>query len=406
MLAAMALFGGKRASSHHFEIMTQREGRWTLDSTVGNELDALGREPTTREVQKVEENAVSRARSLLATGDFQAVKVVCETTGVFGHKSTKDVFSQVSTVKRGERLLPQAYKGDIPLCATPDDLTRRPACRVIGTVYRDFLNKYGLIGIELVHFFPHFRRLEEQSMLLQAGLRSIAERQAQGTDRPVKERMGQLQDLTSKALARAREAMAERRLPPFEDADLDGLLARLAQRYEGENVRYFAVVVMARELMGAPSQLARLDLALRALPQAHEIDAVGLLDEIVAGCLDMPGIVMELVGHQPSLAEAVVVLSELGNGAFWPARGGNAMGGQVASHIREGRLIWAKQSIWDRILREVASTNQLIKAEPKREWSETQRMIDVLGTAAPDAYREKILAQLSSRLERLRQRDG
>ncbi len=405
MLATMALFGGKRASSHHFEVMTQRDGRWLLDSTVGTELDGLGREPTTREIQKTEENAVSRAKGLLATGDFQAVKVVCETTGIFGHKTTKEVFSQVSTVKRGERLIPQAFKGEIPLCATADDLTRRPACRVIGTVYRDFLNKYGLIGIELVHFFPHFRRLEEQSVLMQGGLKVIADRQAQGTDRPVKERLNQLQDLTRKALDRAREAMAERRLPPFDDADLDALMARLAQRFEGENVRYYAIVVMARELMGAPSQLARLDLALRALPQAHEVDAVGLLDEVVAGCLDMPGIVMELVGHQPSLAEAMVVLSELGNGAFWPARGGNALGGQVASHIREGRLIWAKQSIWDRILREIASSNQLIKAEPKREWQETQRMIDVLGTAAPEAYRERLLAQLSSRLDRLRQRD-
>ncbi|MBN9529094.1 MAG: hypothetical protein J0H82_22980 [Alphaproteobacteria bacterium] len=401
----MALFGGKRTSSHHFEIMTQREGRWLLDSTVGTELDGLGREPTTREVQKAEENAVSRAKSLLATGDFQAVKVVCETTGVFGHKSNKEVFSQVSTVKRGERLVPQAYKGDVPLCATPDDLTRRPSCRVIGTVYRDLLNKYGLIAIELVHFYPHLRRLEEQSMLLQAGLRGIAERQAEGTDRPVKERMSQLQDLTAKAISRARDAMAERRLPPFADADLDGLLARLAQRFQGDDVRYFAVIVMARELMGAPSQLARLDLALRALPQAHEADAVGLLDEVVAGCLDMSGIVMELVGHQPSLAEAMAVLSELGNGAFWPARGGNAMGGQVASHIREGRLIWAKQSIWDRILREVGSGSPLIKAEPRREWAETQRMIDVLGAAAPEAYRERILRKLAARLERMRQRE-
>lgn len=405
MLAAMALFGGKRASSHHFEIMTQREGRWLLDSTVGTELDGLGREPTTRELQKTEENALSRAKSLLASGDFQAVKVVCESTGIFGHKSTKEIFSQVSTVKRGERLVPQAYKGEIPLCATSDDLTRRPACRVIGAVYRDFLNKYGIIGIELVHFFPHFRRLEEQSMLLQGGLKVIADRQAQGTDRPAKERLSQLQALTAKALGRARDAMAERRLPAFDDADLDTLMARLAQRYEGEDVRYYAVVVFARELMGAPSQLARLDLALRALPQAHAVDAVGLLDEIVAGCLDMSGIVVELVGHQPSLAEALVVMSELGNGAFWPARGGNALGGQVASHIREGRLIWAKQSIWDRVLREVASTNALIKAEPKREWSETQRMIDVLGAAAPDAYRERIVTQLNARLERLRQRD-
>jgi hypothetical protein len=405
MLATMALFGGKRASSHHFEVMTQRDGRWLLDSTVGTELDALGREPTTREIQKTEENAVSRAKSLLASGDFQAVKVVCESTGVFGHKTTKEIFSQVSTVKRGERLIPQAYKGDIPLCATPDDLTRRPACRVIGTVYRDFLNKYGLIGIELVHFFPHFRRLDEQSVLMQGGLKVIAERQAQGTDRPAKERFAQLQDLARKALDRAREAMAERHLPPFADADLDALMARLAQRFEGDDVRYYAVVVMAREMMGAPSQLARLDLALRALPQAHEVDAVGLLDEVVAGCLDMPGIVVELVGHQPSLAEAMVVLSELGNGAFWAARGGNALGVQVASHIREGRLIWAKQSVWDRILREIASTNPLIKAEPKREWPETQRMIDVLGAAAPEAYKERILAQLSARLDRLRQRD-
>ncbi|MFX9699912.1 hypothetical protein ABTP10_19365, partial [Acinetobacter baumannii] len=71
----MALFGGKRSASHHFEIMTQREGRWLIDSTVGTELDGLGREPTTREVQKAEENAISRAKSLLATGDFQAAKV-------------------------------------------------------------------------------------------------------------------------------------------------------------------------------------------------------------------------------------------------------------------------------------------------------------------------------------------
>ncbi len=405
MLAAMALFGGKRASSHHFEIMTQREGRWLLDTTVGGELDGLGREPTTREIQKAQDTALNRARSLLASGDFQAVKVVVESIGVFGHKSTKEIFNQVSTVKKAERLVPQAYKGEIPLCATLDDLARRPSCRVIGTVFRDFLNKHGLIAIELIHFFPHFRRLDEHATLLQGGLRVIAERQAEGSDRPARERFAQLQDLTAKALNRARDAMAERRLPPFADADMDGLMARIAQRFQGPDVRYFTVVAMARELMGAPSQLARLDLALRALPQAQQADSVGLLDEVVAGCLDMPGIVVELVGHQPSLAEAMVVLSELGNGAFWPARGGNVLGQQVAAHIREGRLIWARQSIWDRILREMASTNPLIKAEPKREWPETQRMIDVLGAAAPETYRDRIVTQLNARLERLRQRE-
>lgn len=397
---------GGKSSNIQYEVLVQKEGRWQLNGMMGQELDKLGRNPTEREIQKVEDQAIAKAKGLLATGDYQAAKVVKETVGFFGHKSTKEIFNEQSTVKKEERLIPQPPKGPIPVCEEPGDLLQRPACRVASIVFRDFLQKHGITAIELVHCFPHFRRLDDNSTLLQGGLHLIASKQAESMGVPGRQRMAQLQDMTQKILNKARDAQADRKVPALQDFNVDQLAERVAIRYEdAAEQRYYIMVSLSRELLGQGSHMARLDLALKCLPTSESVTNAELLDELIAGCLDMPQMIMELLGTRNSLAEAIMVMAGLSRGAFVPSKDSNPIVNQLLPLFEEGRLIHAADSLWDRITRETGGGASLVRNDLKREWTETLRLIDLLGKMAPPTYRDAIVQNLEQRLTRLRERD-
>ena len=381
-----------------YEILKLCDKRWQIAEVVGDGREQRGGRFARSEFEEVERGVLAKANALLA-GEVQAVKVLRERVRDDGFVTTTEVFFREATGGKAETpATVSRYDGTVSVCAGPGDLYRRDACKAIGVLLRSYLDKQFITALELVHFHPYIRKLNDSYSLIQGAVHQVASAQARNGD--VKERGRALHGLIEAVESKAREAMAEKRLPAIEGGDAKRFCERLAARYEGDQLRFYAMLGIARHFQGTQSFQARLDFALDLLPSELPAQIKALLDEIAAGCLDSSQLIMDLLGHRPNLAAALVALAQLARGREEVGNTGTLA--KLRALIAGGMLPLAADSLWDRILRELARGRPLARSDDKQEWNLLMRTSDLLLPDCPEDRKHAMADHFKGRLRRLR----
>src|SRR5262249_34256542 len=134
------------------------------------------------------------------------------------------------------------YDGAVALCAAPADLYARPSCKVIGVLLRGYLDKQFITALELLHFHPYIRKLNDSYSLVQGALHQVVSAQVKAAGDDVKSRTQLLLGLIDQVERQARDAMAEKRLPAIEGGDFRRFFERMAARFESEQLRFHVMV--------------------------------------------------------------------------------------------------------------------------------------------------------------------
>jgi len=292
------------------------------------------------------------------------------------------------------------YDGAVAPCAGPADLYGRDACRAIGVLLRGHLDKHFVTPLELLHLHPYIRKLNDSYSLIQAAVHQVATGQVKAAGSDVKSRSQALHGLIAAVEGKARDAMAEKRLPAIEDGDFKRLVDRMAARYEGDQLRFYTMVAISRHFQGSQSFLAKLEFVLDTIAGELPADIRRLLDEIAAGCLDSSQLVMDLLGHRPNLAAALVSLAQLAQGRE-EAPGSGTLA-RLRALIAGGMLPVAADAIWDRIMRELARGRPLSRTDDKQEWNVLMKTSDRLLAVCPDDRKAAMSEHFKGRLRRLR----
>jgi hypothetical protein len=385
-----------------YEIHSRCEKRWQIAEIVGDGREQRSGRFGRTDFEEIERAVLGKANALLAGGEVEAVRVTRDRVRADGFTTTSEIFFKEATGGKSEPPLTVGrHDGAIPLCAEPADLYGRPACKVIGTVLRSFLDRQFITALELLHFHPYIRKLNENYSLVQGAIHQIGTVQAKTTGEDLKSRGQTLHGLIEAVETRARDALAEKDLPAIEGGDFRACAARMAARYQGDQRRYFAMVALARHFQGASSFLVRLDFALDLLPEEQSPELGSLLDGFVADCLDSSQLVVDLLGHQPNLAAALGALSDLacGAGAAGDADGSLA---KLRGLIAGGALPMTAETLWDRIVRELNRGRSLSRTDQKQEWNLLMKLSDRLLAACPTERRSIVDAAVKSRMRRLR----
>jgi hypothetical protein len=388
----------------HYEIHALVEGRWRLDEILAGELQPGQGAMDRAGFEALEQAAIARATAMLADRTIAAVKVVRERRRNDGFTTSREIFlKEAPPFPKEAPLLTGRLAAALPVapavCDDIADLYRRPACRVISIVLRSFLDRLVITPLELLHCAPYLRKLEDNWGMVSAATNQIAQLQAASGDNEVAARRDKIAQLFDRAVAKARDAQGLRRLPVYDgefQAWADRIGAATAERDRG----YYFHVALARHLMGSASYGRRLDFALGGFEQPLSIALAAELDGFVAGCLESPVLVMDLLGHQLNLAQALLALGALAGGQL----GGqppDALGTRVNAQIRRGALPQCIPVLWERIHRELVRLKPLSRNDERREWDALMRLRDELPVLAPDEWREPIEAALR---ERVRQR--
>jgi len=353
---------------------------------------------------------LGRANALLAGGQVKAVKVLRERQRADGFTTTSEIFFKEATTKAEASATVSPYDGPIGVCATPGDLYGRSACKAIGGMLRTYLDKQLFTALELLHFHPYIRKLNDDSYyLIQGSLHQVSTAQVRAGGGEVKGRTEALLQLLEAVETKARNAMAEKQMPAIAGDDVKGFVEQITQRYPAEDRRFYVVVGIARQFQGMQSIQARLDFALEQLHGAHfeaDVEMRQLFDELAAGCLDSSQLVMDLLGHKPNLATALVALSDLarGQGGGGPEEtGGTGTVPRLRELIGRGLLPLSVETLWDRILRELARGRPLSRTDDKQEWGLLIKTSDRLLADCPEDRKAAISEHFKTRLRRVRE---
>jgi hypothetical protein len=385
-----------------YEIHALLDKRWQIAEIVGDEREQSGGRFGRSNFEEIERVVLGKANALLAGGEVNAVRVTRDRVRADGFTTTSEIFFKEATGGKSEPPLTIGrHDGAIPLCAEPAELYARPACKVIGAVLRSFLDRQFITTLELLHFHPYIRKLNENYSLLQGAIHQVSASQTKAFGGDLKSRGQTLHGFIEAVETKAREALAEKNLPTLAGADFRGFADRIAARYSGAQIRYFTMVCLSRHFQGAASFLARLDFALDVLPAETSKDSAALLDAFAADCLDSSQLLADLLGHRPNLAAALGALADLARG-----RGDSPVADGSLAKLRrligEGKLPLTADTLWDRILRELGRGRSLSRTDEKQEWNLLMKLSDRLLADCPQERKSAIQDAVKGRVRRLR----
>lgn len=381
-----------------FEIQVRVQGRWRIEAMIDDQRDGKWFGKT--DFDALERNAIGQANALLAGGRVEAVRVIRERARGDGFTTQTQVFEKAAPAEREKPLSVGRVEGTVEPCHSPVELYARPSCRVMGIVLRGFLDKFTITPLELLHHPPYMRKLSDNhAPVLQAAMHQVASLQTAG-DAPLKARLARLQELIDAAERRAREALAERKLPVLEGNDLARLDARLQARFGGADARFWLCTVLTRALQGSSSYFGKLFVLLPCLQPTLSNELRGLVDEWAACCADSSQFIMDVLGPRGNLAAALVALADLADGKL---AGASPDAAPLSAAFARGDLPLAADSLWERIERELGRGKPLCRDGDRAEWDLTLKLSDKLVPRAPDGRRSGCEAAINRRLDRLRE---
>jgi len=382
-----------------YEIHVLDDKRWLIKEAMEDGRELLGRPYGKLDFEETERAVVDRAVELLGLGTVHAVRVVRERVRPDGYVTQREIFYREATGKVEPPLTVARYEGPIAFCTTTDDLSRRASCQIIGVVVRSFLDRYMITALELLHNHGYIRRILENVVVLQGGVQQIANLQVKAQGGQLRPRADALMALLTKVEKDAHNALGERGVPDVTEDNFNGFAQRLEAAFGGERYRYFMFYALAKNYRGN-SLLAKVD-SLLTIIMGQELRPVdlGMLDELLAGCLDHPMMVMDVLGHQTNLAAALESLANLAAGAEGP-------GDETVTNLRRGmasgKIPFSSETIWNRVLREVERGKPLCRDNEKQEWATLVRVRESLMYKCPEALKGSMQAAFKDRSSRLR----
>ncbi len=273
---------GKGSTS--FEVQSRRDGRWRIEGAFTDQ-----------------EASLSCARSQLTVGAVEEVKVIKYRTLAGLSLETVILHKKAPEVKSKPLVLGGTAEG-APVCRTLEDLRGFESRVVIGRLLRVFLDRLRITPTELLHSWPHFRKLDEQGALLSAAIHATARHHADVHGTVVSTRVKELRRLVDAAASEARDFLAERkRLPIFNAQDLDDTSRRIDEAVGEEAHDTLFLSLLTLHLAEGGTLAGKLDLLLDLIDDDSSPRHLALLDGVMADILGSADTLKELLGPQPSL---------------------------------------------------------------------------------------------------------
>jgi hypothetical protein len=305
--------------SASFEIQIELEGRWQ-----------------TREIADDKEFALSRGKALAEEAQCDAVRIIESTPKPDGTIVEKTVFEQ--KVRKKQKTPVTAQQVDsAPLCETVEQVFQAEARLTAGRILRGYLDDESLTISELMTDTGQLGLLARHETMLTQAVGVASSVQAKLYDIPQRMRADVLYALFDDVKNMA-AALAET-LPAFKtvlaEQGIDGLVTGVAALPE-ERRNAMSVAVLASLTRNEGEPAAKIESLLDLIPPKQPLSgqAHTLLDEMLSEILDGGDSVRAVLGHQPDLASAVMVVSGLVSGKFSPSAKAPAVQARLHSVFR------------------------------------------------------------------------
>jgi hypothetical protein len=324
-----------------------------------------------------EKEAIAFARSLLSDEAVEEVKVTRHRSGT-GLSLTKDVFSEKREAKAKKAVTLSGKITETRLCNTVQEFMGLESRMVMNRVLREFLDLLVITPTELLHNYGYQRKLDSMGLIASA-VSQLAAAQASAGHGDIKTRIDAIYLLVNEAMAKAQNAMAERKRYPVL---VEGQYAQLCQKIDAvfpEGERSYALrVALTNYLLGGNSLALKLEQIASLLTDDVDKTQAAHLDDFIADLLGSGSIVQDVLGQQPSLASALGVLADLVRGKLEIEQVRNPTAQLKLIHrLLSGRgMASTKAVLFERLQREYFSPKPLVRTnEPSIEREELNKLI-------------------------------
>lgn len=340
-----------------FEVYGFKEGRWTIDSVIEDEREAL-----------------THARNLFAIGGWDEVKVVRIRT-LFGALSTQsEIFHQKrpDSKDRPITVVQTEITTSAESCATLEDFYTLEGRIMIGRLLRQYLDRTRLTTTELLHNYKYLTKLSEAGNLINAAIHHVARAQTENGKGKGRERVQALEGIVRQGLVRARDfqADAKKKKPQRFDVSDPNLTSKRLRAMFGPELHDYAFLAALTDMFyGLPSVLGKVDQVVDMMAkEGVDLPLVRLMEGMVVDALLAADTIKELLGPHPSLGSSLCALADFLNNR--PLESGVALNPlllRIGALMKNGRAPYCRVILIERLRQGVTQNQPLDKRDPQAE---------------------------------------
>ena len=333
-----------------FEVQVMKDGRWSAQSFLDKEAEA-----------------VTAAKKYLNDQKCEGAKVIRNWVRSDGTVTESEVFCQTRNVKDdGPIRIAQVDSVPPDPCDKPDDFYGDNARNVMNRLFRPYMEKMFVTPTELMHNFKELKRLQDKDTLLPSAVDRVAFLQTKDTENDSKSRREDIFKSVDVVSARARKADSMQ-LPKLKGSLSEAYRSVQSMASGDIDADYLAKVVLSRDLLNIRSWVGKLDRLCKLAVEDSDPHAVELLDGVIADVLGA-NVVQEILGWQPNLATAIGAMFDLAEGNFSPGKSDAGESADLLNQLfKDKKLPASRLCLIDRAHRQIKSPNPLNRSDSSKE---------------------------------------
>ncbi|MEE8393121.1 MAG: cyclic nucleotide-binding domain-containing protein [Rhodospirillales bacterium] len=342
----------------HFEIHACLDERWTIHSS-----------------SRIRDRAVEQARALLATKQFDGVKVTREG----GKSDEEDVIFQEGGARAKKKITVSPVE-DAPNCKKLADFYGFPARKTIGRLLRKYLDENAIMAIELLHNHGQLKWFSRNETLINQAVQCVARIRARETGEKQHICVDWLYDMFGGMVKRAEKiGDTEDYYLVLKEKGMDALIKRVKKKGVPEKNRDFVIrAALAAYVSDAREWESKLELIVGLAEQDPADKAFAYLDEVIAEIFDGASAIKDVLGFQRNLCQSLQTLVRLSAGSYEPLKRAGACLERLNAVRIHYEMPCTQEVILDRVEREVGGINPLTREGQESEEAAFKKLMVVL----------------------------
>jgi hypothetical protein len=288
------------ARQENFELQVFQTDHWVTHGSSNSEQDAH-----------------KQAKGLLSNPNYGGVRIVRDVTRLSGKESSQVIFTQMREAPK--ELIRAQPIDEAAMCRASKDFHTPDARQTMHRVLRQYIDKMVLTPTELMHNHRELKRVLDFEALVPSAVSRVASLQAKESGEEPAKRNRALFDMINELHEQARLAADRPNLPDLAKVpSLSGVVARLEQLVGAEQIDYFALVCLSKDLIQTRSWLGKLERLLGLLKDDTHARSRALVDRVASDIFGSTDGLRDLLGRQPDLSTALCQLIDVIEGRYTP----------------------------------------------------------------------------------------
>lgn len=277
-----------------FEVLVEDRTGWTVVGVFDSQDDATAEAEARRPRNGGDPVKVTRVGYDDATGEFKEREIL-----FLGDRRRKAA-ADVGPADGG------------PVCHDVNQLYGVRARAAIRRLLRDYLDRTNTTVLELLHHPDLMHRLENSGSLMMGAIQRAAMAQVRGTEMSVQERTRDLFKLFEGLRNSIRKRWRDGEIVRMQDRDVAALRVAISDRPDRDFLFSTAVVI---EMQSEATLAGKLEYLVQLIAETPSDNfSLPLLDTLLSDLLASASTITALLGEQPSLGQALLMIADLALG--------------------------------------------------------------------------------------------